>query len=194
MIMKKLFSILFMTTFLFTACSSNDGERGPQGPPGEDGQDGLDAASATIFEINSDFFYDEEANLWTTNLLAFEDFTDVEVLETDIVLIYRLDAIGQLDDGSDVDEWSMLPQNFFTNEGTIQYVFNHTFVDTEIFIDGNYDLSDLNDDFTTDQIFRIAIIPANFYESANFDSSNFGSLMNALDLKESDIKKVKAIK
>jgi hypothetical protein len=191
--MKKLFSILFMTTFLFTACSS-DGERGPQGPPGEDGQDGLNAASATIFEINSDFFYDEEANLWTTDLLAFVDFTDVEVLETDVVLIYRLDAVGQLDDGSDVDEWSMLPQNFFTDDGTIQYVFNHTFVDTEIFIDGNYNLSGLSDDFTSNQIFRIAIIPANFYESANFDSSDFGSLMNALDLKEQDIKKARTLK
>ncbi|PRX51888.1 DUF2977 domain-containing protein [Salegentibacter salegens] len=188
--MKKLFSILFMTAFLFTSCS-DDGERGPQGPPGEDG---LDAASATIFEINSNFFYDEEANLWTTDLLAFSDFTDVKVLETDVVLIYRLDAIGQLDDGSDVDEWSMLPQNFFTEEGTIQYVFNHTFVDTEIFIDGNYDIGGLSDDFTTDQIFRIAIIPANFYESANFDSSSIHSVMNALDLKESDVKKVEANK
>ncbi|MBZ9630137.1 hypothetical protein LB465_05040 [Salegentibacter sp. LM13S] len=188
--MKKLFSILFMTTFLFTACSS-DGERGPQGPPG---QDGLDPASATIFEVNSDFFYDAEANLWTTDFLTFADFTDVEVLETDVVLIYRLDAVGQLDDGSDVDEWSMLPQNFFTDEGTIQYVFNHTFVDTEIFIDGNYDLSGLSDDFTTGQIFRVAIIPANFYESANFDSSNFGSLMKALELKEQDIKKAGSLK
>lgn len=190
MIMKKLFSILFMTTFLFTACSS-DGEVGPQGPPGEDG---LDAATATIFEINSDFFYDEEANLWTTDLLAFEDFTDVEVLETDIVIIYRLDAIGQLDDGSDVDEWSMLPQNFFTDEGTIQYVSNHTFVDTEIFIDGNYDLSGLSEDFTTDQIFRVAIIPAKFYASADFDSSNLESVMKELDLKESDVRKVEMIK
>ncbi|MBZ9731463.1 collagen-like protein [Salegentibacter sp. JZCK2] len=191
--MKKLFSILFMTTFLFTACSS-DGERGPQGPPGQDGQDGINGGTATIFEINSDFFYDGDANLWTTDFLSFEDFTDVEVLETDIVLIYRLDAVGQLDDGSDVDEWSMLPQNFFTDEGTIQYVFNHTFVDTEIFIDGNYDLSSLSNDFTTDQIFRIAIIPADFHENASFDSSNFGSLMNSLDLKEQDIKKVGKLK
>lgn len=191
MIMKKLFSILFMTTFLFAAC---EGDQGPQGPPGQDGQDGLDAENATIFEIESEFFYEEDPNLWTTDLLAFSDFTDVVVLETDIVLIYRLDAIGQLDDGSDVDEWSMLPQNFFTEDGTIQYVFNHTFVDTEIFIDGNFDLSDLDNDFTTDQIFRIAIIPADFYESANFDSSNLGSLMNSLDLKESDVKKVGSIK
>ncbi|SFG08977.1 MULTISPECIES: DUF2977 domain-containing protein [Salegentibacter] len=189
--MKKLFSILFMTTFLFSAC---EGDQGPQGPPGPPGEDGFGGASATIFEINSNFFYDEGANLWTTDLLAFSDFTDVEVLETDVVLIYRLDAIGQLDDGSDVDEWSMLPQNFFTEDGTIQYVFNHTFVDTEIFIDGNYDLAALSDDFTEGQIFRIAIIPANFYENANFDSSNIDAVMNALDLKESDVKKVEAIK
>jgi len=185
--------MLFMSAFLFTACST-DGDRGPQGPQGPEGPPGDGGVGATIFEINSEFFYEEETNLWTTDLLPFEDFTSVEVFQTDVVLIYRLDAIGQLDDGSDVDEWSMLPQNFFTNEGTLQYVFNHTFVDAEIFIDGNYDLSSLSDDFTKDQIFRVAIIPADFFESANFESSDIESLMKTLDIKETDIKKMGTLK
>lgn len=189
--MKKIFSILFMTTFLFTAC---DGDRGPQGPPGPEGPPGDGSSQAAIFEINSDFRYINDSNLWTTDLITFDEFTDFEVLETHIVVIYRLDAVGQLDDGSDVDEWSMLPQNFFTDDGTIQYVSNHTFVDTEIFIDGNYDLSNLNDDFTQDQVFRVAIIPADFYENASFKSSDINSVMKSLNIQESDIQKVKTLK
>ena len=186
--MKKIFSLLFVSTFLFASCS-DDGEPGPQGPQGPPGEDGLGAIPA-IFEIESDFIYDTNADYWTTDLITFEDFTNFEVLEDDVVLVYRLDDISQLDDGSDVDEWSLLPQNFFTNEGTIQYVFNHTFVDAEIFIDGNYTLNNLDAGFTDGQIFRVVIIPGDKYDSSNFNKNNLGSVMKELNLKTSDIKMV----
>ncbi|MCL6220227.1 hypothetical protein [Zunongwangia pacifica] len=181
--MKKIFTLLFATTFLFTSCS-DDGEPGPQGPPGEDGLGAIPA----IFEVESDLIYDADANYWTTGLITFDNFTNFEIFDTDVVLVYRLDAIGELDNGDPVDEWSLLPQNFFTAEGTIQYVFNHTFVDAEIFVDGNYNLSNLDPGFTDGQIFRIAIIPGDIYSSSNFNENNLGSLMRELNLKTSDIK------
>ena len=187
--MRKFLSLIVLSGLFFMSCS-NDGEVGPRGPQGPPGEDGLDAPLTTIFEIESDFEYISESNLWSTGFITFSNFSDVEVFETDVVLIYRLNGIGELDDGSEVDEWSLLPQNFFTNDGTIQYVYNHTFVDAEIFIDGNYDLGGLSNDFTQSQVFRVAIIPADFYNAANLDTSNLNSLMKSLDMNESDIYKL----
>ena len=181
--MRKFLSLFVLTSLLLASCSS-DGERGPQGPPGEDG---LDAPLPTIFEVESDFEYVSDANLWSTGFINFSDFSDVEVFDTDVVLIYRLNGVGELEDGTEVDEWSLLPQNFFTANGTIQYVYNHTYVDTEIFIDGNYDLNGLDNSYTQNQIFRVAIIPADFYSSANFDAENIGELMQSFNLQEKDI-------
>ena len=190
--MKKIATLLFVSIFALTSCS-DDGAVGPQCPPGPQGPPGEDGTEilATIFEINSDFSYNGEAGLWTTDLITFSDFTDVIVFEEDVVLVYRLDAVGELEDGSTIDEWSLLPQNFFTNDGTIQYVFNHSFLDTEIFIDGNYDLSDLGPGFTEDQIFRVVIIPADFFTTSGVDMSNMKAVMNALEIEQKDITKKK---
>lgn len=186
--MKKIFTLMLFSVFAFTSCS-DDGQIGPPGPQGPPGADGQDAQLATIFEITADFDYEEEAGFWTTDLITFSDFTDVEVFEEYAVLVYRLDAVGELEDGIPIDEWSLLPQNFFTDEGTIQYVFNHTYLDTEIFIDGNYDLSGLGADFTSDQIFRVVIIPADFFGTSGVEMSNIEAIMSEFNLQESDIKK-----
>ena len=113
--MKKLFSILFMTTFLFAACEGDQGPQGPPGPPGD--------------------------------------------------------------------------------EGTIQYVYNHTAGDVEVLIDGNFDLSNLDSFFVENQTFRIVVLPSDtFAEDTGINVSSYNAVMNALDLKESDVKKVEAIK
>ncbi|MAZ26130.1 MAG: dihydrolipoamide dehydrogenase [Cytophagaceae bacterium] len=178
--MKRIFGLLAILTIVLTSC---EGDPGPQGPPGQDGVNIV----GTTFEINSTFEYNNDSNLWSTGFITFSDFTDVEVLESDAVLIYRLDGEGTLNDGSSVDEWSMLPQNFFTNEGTLQYVFNHTFVDAEIFIDGNYDTSNISTGFTDDQVFRIVIVPSDFASQFTGDINNLSEVMNALGQSESDV-------
>ncbi|WP_207388477.1 collagen-like protein [Gramella sp. KN1008] len=179
--MKKILSLLVLASIFLVSCE------GDPGPPGADGLDGLDAPLPTIFEVESDLEYFSEGNLWSTGLINFSEFSDVEVFETDVVLIYRLNYVDELEDGSEIDEWSLLPQNFFTENGTIQYVYNHTFIDTEIFIDGNYDLIGLDNSYTQNQIFRVAIIPANFYSSANFNAENISDLMQSFSIQEQDI-------
>ena len=123
-------------------------------------------------------------------LLTYSDFTDFEVFENDVVLVYRLDSTVDLNDGSTADAWSLLPQNFFLDDGTIQYVYNHTFIDTELFIDGDYDLSNLDPGFTDNQTFRVAIVPAIMAQDFNGDFSNFSDVMGALELSEADVVKV----
>ncbi len=154
--MKKLFLFLAVTATVFlTSCE------GPQGPPGEDGINIL----GQVFEVTTTFNYNPNTGL-QESLIQIP--SDVEVYESDVILVYRLEKVVNDGNGGTADAWAPLPQNFFFNNGDIiQYVFNHTFFDVELLIDGNFDLSTLGNDFTSDQVFRIAVVPAE-YASANY--------------------------
>ncbi|MHA7831351.1 MAG: collagen-like triple helix repeat-containing protein [Flagellimonas sp.] len=186
--MNKFSTILgtFIVLF-FAACE------GPQGPPGFDGldgldgQDGLDGIQGQVVEVEGvNFGYDFDANLFST-LITFSDVTNFEVFESDAVLVYRHDGLIDLNDGSTADAWTQIPQNYFLEGGTIQYVFAHTFVDLELFIDGNFDLSNLSTDFTDNQLFRIVFIPSEFAQSPDFDASNIESVMSKLHIDEEEV-------
>ena len=186
--MNKFSTILgtFIVLF-FAACE------GPQGPPGFDGldgldgQDGLDGIQGQVVEVEGvNFGYDFDANLFST-LITFSDVTNFEVFESDAVLVYRHDGLIDLSDGSIADAWTQIPQNYFLEGGTIQYVFAHTFVDLELFIDGNFDLSNLSTDFTDNQLFRIVFIPSEFAQSPDFDASNIESVMSKLQIDEEEV-------
>jgi len=189
--MKKLFSILFMTTFLFSACEGDQGPQGPPGPPGEDGLDGLDGLGYTL-EDTFTFEYFEDTNTYSTFYTIPDDVATINP-EADAVLVYRLEILED-NQGNDIDTWSLIPQNFFVEGGTIQYVYNHTAADVELIIDGNFDLSELDSFFTDNQTFRFVVVPSDFAETTGVDVASYKAVMNALDLKESDVKKVKVTK
>ncbi|MBI6117022.1 hypothetical protein [Salegentibacter maritimus] len=187
--MKKLFSILFMTTFLFAAC---EGDQGPPGPPGEDGINGLDGLGYT-YEETITFDYFSDSNTYS-QFINIPEEVETANPQADAVLVYRLEVL-QDNDGNDLDTWSLIPQNFFLDEGTIQYVYNHTAGDVEVLIDGNFDLSNLDPFFVENQTFRIVVLPSDtFAETTGVDVANYKAVMNALDLKESDVKKVSTLK
>ena len=137
--------------------------------------------------VNFDYF--AEDNLFSA-LITFSDVTNFEVFESDAVLVYRRDGVIDLSDGSTADAWTQLPQNYFLPEGTMQYVFAHTFVDVELFIDGNFDLSTISTEFTDDQLFRIVFVPSEFAESPDFDAANINSVMSKLQIDEGEVMKL----
>ena len=168
--MKKILSLIVIASGLLMSCT------GEPGVPGAPGQDGVNILGQTFEVENINFAYDAGANLWTYR----QDFpAEIEVFESDAVLVYRLDGQADLSDGSSADIWSLIPQNFFTDQGTIQYVTSHTFLDVDLFIDGNYDLSNLDFGFTDDQIFRFVVIPSDF--ALTIDVTDFNAVMNAID-------------
>ena len=168
--MKKILSLIIIATVILASCE------GPEGPPGFDGQDGVNVVGQTYEVSNVNYTYNANDNLWST-VVTFPQ--DIVVLESDAVLVYRFDGTVPLDDGSTANAWSQIPQNFFTNQGTIQYVFAHTFIDVELFIDGNYPLGNLDTSFTDNQEFRFVIIPSDF--AATLDVTNLSAVMNALN-------------
>lgn len=182
--MKKLFVALFGIIVL-TSCSGDEGPMGPAGPPGPQGP----YIVGTVFEI-------EGVNLTAVNNYSFVGFyadyvpADIEILRSDVVLIYLLEDIV---DGKDI--WSLLPQTFFLQGGGIvQYNFNHTDVDFEIYLHGNINLGTLGPGFTQNQIFRIAILPAEFANSMKMDFTDYDSVISAMRTKNPDFEVIQVEK
>jgi hypothetical protein len=166
--MKKFLLIILSVAFL-----SCEGPMGPPGPPGFDGVNIL----GNVFEVSVDF---TPGNGYA-NLITFPN--SIEVFESDVVMVYLLEE--QLSDPSGpIDVWTPLPQSFFLNNGLqVVYNFNYTFLDVNLFLDGNVDLNNLGPAFTNNQVFRIAVLPADFAETFNVDVNNYTDVMQVLQQK-----------
>ena len=165
---------------------------GPAGPPGYDGFDGLDGLDGqdginilgTVFEIEGSF---TPANEYT---LFYEFPTAVEVFESDLVFVYIL--WDQTDDGNGelVDIWRLLPQTRLLDQGILQYNFDHTFFDVSVFLESDFDLATLMSGDTDDQVFRIAIVPAEYGTTGKLDTSNIDAVMRALNVSENEVQRI----
>lgn len=166
--MKKISSIilLFVTVFIISC-------EGPMGPPGEDG----DALIGTIFEMEGDFKASNKYEL-------FFDFpNNFEIYETDVVLVYILWDVVTVN-GKKTDLWRLLPQTVVLDEGVLQYNFDYTVNDVRVFLEGTIPFSTLLPAETQDQVFRIAVLPADFIAGKkSTEISDLSILMNSSELK-----------
>lgn len=186
--MKKAASIIgtFLSLFLISC-------EGPQGPPGfdgfdgRDGQDGLDGINilGKVIDIEGDF------TLANDYSILFEFPQTVEVFETDVVLVYLLWDQTQDGNGQPVDIWRLLPQTRILDQGLLQYNYDHTFLDVRLFLEANFDLATLPTADTDNQVFRIAVIPAEKASGAKLDRSNVVAVMQSLGIQEKDVQKIK---
>lgn len=184
--MKKFTLILcaFLSLFL-VACE------GPIGPPGLDGFDGLDGEDGInilgkVIDIEGSFTAENDY------LIGYEFPSTVEVFETDVVLVYLLWDQTEDNNGDPVDIWRLMPQTRILDQGLLQYNFDYTFFDVTMFLDADFDLATLQTGDTDNQVFRIAILPA---ESASgrssLDRSNIAEVMEYLGVTDKDIQKIK---
>ena len=87
---------------------------------------------------------------------------DIEVYESDVILVYWLENVISDGTGGTFDVWTPLPQTIYTTQGSFQYSFNHTFIDVFLFLQGDINLDSLSSNLTNNQTFRIAIVGAEF--------------------------------
>jgi hypothetical protein len=165
---------------------------GPAGPPGFDGRDGLDGLDGLdgitvlgqVFEIEGSFTFENEYTLF------YEFPLTVEVFESDLVFVYILWDQTEDGNGDPVDIWRLLPQTRILNQGLLQYNYDHTFFDVSVFLESDFDLGTLLPGDTDNQIFRIAVMPAEYGQGSKIDRSNLESVMNTLGVTEKDIRRV----
>ena len=179
--MKKIFTLLFLSSFLFTSCS-NEGPQGPQGPAGPAGPPG-DANYGTVIDVQGSFTAANEYSL----LLDFEE-EGIEVFESDAVLVYLKTGEDGTAGGAPVEVFRLLPQTYYIDGEALQYNYDFTFFDLMIFLDGTVDFGTLNADYTNNRLFRVIILPADFAASG-VNTSNMDAVLKALDVQEKEIKK-----
>lgn len=178
--MKTISRILILFIALtFAACQ---GEEGPIGPPGEDGINIL----GSVYEIQGTF---NSAN----DFSLYYQFPD-KLVDGDIVMVYILWEQTEDDRGNVLDVWRPLPQTIFLNEGALQYNFDYTLQDVQIYIEGTINPAILVPGDLKDQIFRIAVIPADLAINKTIDLNNYNAVMKNLNLKPDQIKNISAQK
>ncbi len=157
--MKRILSFITLFTLLLTACE------GDQGPPGENGVNFVGQSFEKTINFTSTNNYQQ----------TLEVPLNIELLESDMVLVYRL--VNQID-GYDV--WKILPETVYIENGEeFQYNFEHNFDFVTIYIDApsTFDFNSLLDSESLDQTFRVVILPVDFINSNNIDTTNYNDVI-----------------
>jgi len=186
--MKKVTLLLgaFLTLFM-VSCEVNgiDGRDGFDGLDGRDGIDGQDAPLPKVIDVEGTFTLDNDYGIRHT----FDN--TIEVLPTDVVLVYLLWDQAEATDGSAIDIWRLLPQTRILDQGILMYNYEHTFVDVDIFLEADFDLGTLTAGDTENQIFRIAVLPAETTGKSSLDRTNIDSVMAYLGVENRDVQRIR---
>jgi len=169
--MKRIILLLAIVgTFAFQGCS------GPEGPQGATGY----SAEAEVFEVNASFSADNN----------FESLVTLNpaILNSDMVLVYRL-----FDLVNGVDVWRSLPQTVYLTQGELDYNFDFTKYDINIFLDSNFNLTTLSPAWAQNQVFRVVIIPGYLLNknSKTIDFNDYNAVVKAFHINENKIKTLK---
>lgn len=102
----------------------------------------------------------------------------------DMVLVYRLFNVV-----SGVDVWRTLPQTVYLTQGELEYNFDFTRSNINIFLDSNFDLNTLEATWAIDQTFRVVVIPGYFANKNNVtvDFSDYKAVVKAFNINENKI-------
>jgi hypothetical protein len=162
--MKRIILLLAIsTTFLFQGCTTNE----------EIKADLL----AEVFEVRASF---TAANNYSRLITL-----NPPIYNSDMVLVYRLfDVIN----GQSV--WRQLPQAVYIAQGELDYNFDFTRNDINLFLESDFDLATLGATWSQNQIFRVVIIPGYFSNKNNIavDFNDYNAVVKAFNIKNSQVK------
>ena len=146
--MNKVILYSFLALVLLNSCNGPEGPIGPQGPEGI-------SVFSNVMEVSVDFAA-------SNNFEVLLDFpSDWIVYEADLIMVYlSYETIS--DSSGPINVWRALPQTLLTNEGLLQYNFDHTYIDIRLFMQADYDLNLTTTADRENQVFKIAVIPAQY--------------------------------
>lgn len=121
------------------------------------------------------------------NYSVFLDFPHA-IYASDMVLVYHLYEVYN---GNDV--WRQMPHTYYLNGGgELDYNFDFTRYDANVFLDANFNLGTLSSVWTQNQVFRVVVIPG-YFANKNMDKvdlSDYNKVVEYFKLDESKIKKI----
>ncbi len=165
--MKQLILLLAIsTTFLFQGCTTKE----------EVHADLL----AEVFQVTTSF---NAANNYSKLITL-----NPPIYNSDMVLVYRLfDVIN----GQNL--WRQLPQAVYLVQGELDYNFDFTRNDINIFLESNFDLNTLGATWSQNQVFRVVIIPGYLSNknSKTIDFNDYNAVVKAFNINENQIKTLK---
>ena len=175
--MKKIYGLLLIiAVFGFQSCE------GPEGPPGIDGRDGVDGVDGEDGGLFLSEVY--EAQVDFTEEGGYQAVFNLEMYDADNILIYL--ALGLDDQENPI--WMPLPQTFFIENGMVIYNYIFSKQRLSIFLDASVPPADLGEEFTTNQYFRIVILPGQFPpQNGRVDLNDYNAVMKWLGKEEKDI-------
>lgn len=172
--MKKL--LLLFSVIGMLALQSCEGPSGPPGPPGNSGIN----IEAEVFEVTRSFNQNND----------FSSLIDLNppILAADVVLVYLL---WDVDGNAPI--WRMMPQTVQLNEGDLQYNFDFTRFDVNLFLSSaDFPLTILGPQWTNNQTFRIVLIPGYFGSNLRINYNDYDAVMAMLGLTEADVKPIES--
>jgi hypothetical protein len=108
------------------------------------------------------------------------------IFASDVVLVYLLWDVEN--DGTPI--WRLMPQTVQLFEGDLQYNYDFTRYDVNLFLDSlDFPLTILGPEWTQNQTFRIVLVPAAF--GNKMDYTNYEGVLKTLKLSEKDVKSIK---
>ena len=102
--------------------------------------------------------------------------------DSDVVLIYRQATVAN---GNPV--WELMPRTYYVNEGEVDYTFDFTKNDVQIYAQATFNLT--NTSYVRNQTFRVVVIPANFGKSANaINYENYNEVIARYNINDKNVK------
>lgn len=126
--------------------------------------------------------YDATGSFTAANFYTLTFDFPQKLYKSDVVLVYRRTGV---DNGNNV--WKQIPNTiYFSNGDELDYGFDFTVNDVQIFAQGNYDIS-TTPTYLTNQTFRIVIVPASFGK-ANVDFSDYNAVVKYFKINDTQVK------
>lgn len=158
-------TLSLIASLFFAGCEGPEGPQGPQGPTGAELLTQIYEIAGINFDSSNDFSFKE----------TFINSTDLIIEDTDLVLIYRQSGIIV---ETNEPTWELLPATKLVDQGILHYKFEHTSFDFLISFENDFDLNTINNldgaEFLDNQVFRIAIVPAEIAPEPNLAAKVLG--------------------
>lgn len=157
--MKKYFSILLLAIFGFMAFSCDD-----------DRNDNVIVDDYDTYPVMADITGSFNAN----NSYTIQE--GITLGSNDVVLVYRQSGT---DNGAPI--WQQIPKTLYLNEGELDYNFDFTRSDVQIYAEGTINFPAQSAAFSSaylnNQRFRIVLVPASQATSATVNYSDYDSVI-----------------